>query len=265
MNLNSLKVYFQPNGSISKSSMFRLGLLQFLVFMFLWQFFGPTSFPTPTEIGNALANLWNKENLSYFLLTSVFWNVMVIVISTTVSLILAYSTVMPFMVPIVNLIAKIRFMGIAGWLYFFIIFAPNSEMAKLYLVLFGMIGFFVSSILNIVVKVTRDEKNYPRTLKMGEWRVVLNTTVRGKLPEVFDVVRDCAAMGLLVLVMVEASFKSQGGLGGLLENMRKVMHYDQVFAIQFVIMAYGMLQDSGIYGLKRWICPHAFIKLEGKK
>ncbi len=48
----------------------------------------------------------------------------------------------------------------------------------------------------------------------------------------------------------------------MLLNQNKHFHLAEVFAIQFLILFVGLLQDYGIGVLKRLVCPYASLALE---
>jgi NitT/TauT family transport system permease protein len=66
----------------------------------------------------------------------------------------------------------------------------------------------------------------------------------------------------MMLTMVEGISRSEGGVGAMLLNQSKHFHLSEVFAIQFLILFVGMLQDYGIGVLRRLCCPYADLKLE---
>jgi NitT/TauT family transport system permease protein len=68
--------------------------------------------PKPGEVLNAFGDLW-EQGLGAELITSFYLNIQAIAVSTVVSLLLAYATVMPFFRPIVALLSKLRF-SVAG-------------------------------------------------------------------------------------------------------------------------------------------------------
>ena len=74
--------------------------------------------------------------------------------------------------------------------------------------------------------------------------------------------RQNAAIGWMMLTMVEGISRAEGGVGAMLLNQNKHFHLAEVFAIQLLILLVGMLQDYGIGVLKRLLCPYADLTLE---
>src|SRR6516164_2080295 len=102
-----------PNRVISKQTVRWLVGFQLLVLFFTWVF-SPTVFlPKPVEVFHALSEMW-MEGLGGELITSFFLNLQAIALSTLLSLLLAYLTVIPFFRPIVALLSKLRFLSMVG-------------------------------------------------------------------------------------------------------------------------------------------------------
>ncbi len=80
---------------------------------------------------------------------------------------------------------------------------------------------------------------------MGEWRVVYEVVVIGQADKAFEVLRQNAAMGWMMLTMVEGISRSEGGVGAMLLNQNKHFHLSAVFAIQLTILLLGLAQDYG--------------------
>jgi NitT/TauT family transport system permease protein len=97
---------------------------------------------------------------------------------------------------------------------------------------------------------------------MGEWRVVWEVVVLGQVDRVFDVLRQNAAIGWMMLTMVEGMSRSEGGVGALLLNQNKHFHLSAVFAIQITILLLGLAQDYGIGAVRRLFCPYADLCVE---
>ena len=133
---------------------------------------------------------------------------------------------------------------------------------KVALLVFGMSVFFVTSMLDVVLAIPKDRFDHARTLRMGEWRVVWEVVVLGTIDKAFDVLRQNAAIGWMMLTMVEGISRSEGGIGAMLLSQNRHFHLAEVFAIQLLILIVGILQDYGIGGIRRLVCPYADLTLE---
>src|ERR1700757_1064874 len=259
--MNQAVNVLSPNRVISKQTVRWLVGFQLLMLFVIW-FFSPTVFlPKPREVFQALGEMW-VQGLGAELITSFYLNLQAIALSTVLSLLLAYLTVIPFFRPIVSLLSKLRFLSMVGLTFFFTLMATTGHELKLYLLVFSVSVFFVTGMAEVVAAIPKEKFDLARTLRMGEWRVVYEVVILGQADKAFEVLRQNAAMGWMMLTMVEGISRSEGGVGAMLLNQNKHFHLAEVFAIQILILVLGMTQDYGIGVTKRLLCPYSALTLE---
>jgi NitT/TauT family transport system permease protein len=252
-----------PNRVISKGTLRWLVGFQLLMLLSIW-IFSPTVFlPKPKEVFQALGDLW-FEGLGGELITSFLLNIEAIAISAVLSLLLAYLTVIPFFRPVVALLSKLRFLSMVGLTFFFTLMATSGHELKLFLLVFSVSVFFVTGMAEVVASIPKEKFDLARTLRMGEWRVVYEVIILGQADKAFEVLRQNAAMGWMMLTMVEGISRSEGGVGAMLLNQNKHFHLSAVFAIQLTILVLGLAQDYAIGVLRKIFCPYADLTLERK-
>jgi NitT/TauT family transport system permease protein len=261
--MNDAVALFSPNAVISKNTVRILVITQVLIVLAMWIFSPFALLPRPTEVLSALGDLW-QQGLGAELITSFYLNIQAIALATVVSLLLAYATVLPFFRPIVALLSKLRFLSLVGLSFFFTLMARSGHELKLSLLVFSVSVFFITGMADVINSVPRDMFHLARTLRMGEWRVVWEVIVLGQIDKVFDVLRQNAAIGWMMLTMVEGVVRSEGGIGTILLDQNHHFHLAAVFAIQLTILALGLLQDYGIGLTKNLLCPYAALTLERK-
>ncbi len=233
--MNQAIEVLSPNRVISKQTVRWLVGFQLLMLLFIW-IFSPTVFlPKPKEV-----------------------------LTTLLSLGMAYLTVIPFFRPIVTLLSKLRFLSMVGLTFFFTLMATTGHELKLYLLVFSVSVFFVTGMAEVVASIPKEKYDLARTLRMGEWRVVYEVVIIGQADKAFEVLRQNAAMGWMMLTMVEGISRSEGGVGAMLLNQNKHFHLSAVFAIQLTILVLGLAQDYGIGLLRELFCPYADLTLERK-
>lgn len=251
---------FKINQNISKRVASELVLIQ-VIFFFLFWYVTPTGIiPKPHEIFSAFGDLWN-EGIAVDLKTSFVLNVQALLITSVLSMFLSYLTTIPFFRPIVAVLTKLRFLSLVGLTVVFTLLSTGSHSLKLLLLVFGMSVFFLTS-MGEVSAATKEELDYARTLRMGELHVVWEVVILGKMDKAIEVMRDNAAMGWMMLTMVEGLARSEGGIGVLLLNQNKHFHLDAVFAIQFSVIFLGLGQDYAIGWIKDLLCPYAKLEME---
>ncbi len=217
--------------------------------------------PKPLDMLEAFPHLMEKGLIGN-LISSLLLNVEALLLTSAIGLLLSYLTVLPWMRPFVATVTKFRFLGFTGLTFFFTLATSDGHSLKLSILTFAMVVYFVTSMADVVSNIPRASFDYARTLRMGEWRVVWEVVVRGTRDQAIDVMRQNAAIGWMMLTMVEALVRSEGGIGTLLLNEDKHFKLSSVFALQLVILAVGLAFDAGLAWIKRVLCPYAFLKLE---
>lgn len=261
--MKKLLAIFSPNKSLSKSTSSLLVAAQIAVILYVWCFGSFVFLPNPAETSHAFGELW-KEGLGTELITSFYLNLQSIGVALGVSLLLAYASVIPFFRPMIEFLSKLRFLSLAGLTFFFTMAASNGHELKLYLLVYSISVFFITSMADVLASIPKVQYDLARTLRMGEWRVVWEVIVLGQIDKVFDVLRQNAAIGWMMLTMIEGMSRSEGGIGAVLLNQNKHFHLSSVLAIQMVILIVGLGQDYAIGVLKNIFCPYAAITLERK-
>lgn len=257
-----LKHALTPNQAISKRTLGIITSFWIVCAFSIWIFEAPDIIPRPVEVIQGLTNLYQNEGLSFELWKSLKTNVEVILLSTLLSLSICYAAAMPVLRPVAEALSKARFLGLSGLLVIFMSVFAGGHSLKIALMTFGMSAYNIANMSNVLANITKDVKDHARTLRMGEWQVVWEVHIRGTLHKAFDVIRDNAAIGWMMLTMVEGLVRSGGGIGKLLLDENKHLNLGAVFAIQFVIVSVGMLQDYGLGGIKNMVCPYARLTLE---
>ena len=218
--------------------------------------------PQPGEVFGALRSLWFTQGLGRELATSFAMNVEALAWTVAVSLALSYLTVLPAFRPIAIAVYKGRFLGLIGLTFAFTLVVGGGHPLKVSLLVFGMTVFFVTSMAAVVAEIPRDRFDHARTLRMSEWKVVWEVVVLGTADKAIEVLRQNAAIGWMMLTMVEGIARSEGGVGALLLSQSKHFRLAEVFAIQLTILTVGLAQDYAIGALKRLVCPYADLTLE---
>lgn len=257
-----VKNAFVPNRAVSPAAMKLLVMGQAAAALVFWWLSPIQVLPNPAEVATALRRLWLEEGLGRELITSFSLNLQALAWTVVISLLLSYLTVVPFFRPITAAASKGRFLGLIGLTFVFTLLLGGGRPLKLALLVFGMTVFFVTSMADVVASIPKDAFDHARTLRMGEWRAVWEVVVLGTKDKAVEVLRQNAAIGWMMLTMVEGISRSEGGVGAMLLNQNKHFHLAEVFAIQILILVVGVLQDYAIGWLKRLVAPYAELTLE---
>lgn len=235
-----------------------------VVLGFVWILGTEFSLPSPSEIPGAWLHLVRNEGLIYELGVSLRLNVEAILLSALVSIGFAYMSIDRFMQPAVMALSKFRFFGMAGFVIIFTRFFGGGHALKVALLVFGMSSFFITSMIDVVSSATKAEFDHARSLKMSRWRAVYEVVILGKADLAFDALRQNAAIGWMMLTMVEGMVRFEGGVGVIMLNESKYRNLAAVFAAQLMVLFVGIVQDYMIAWFKNVCCPYAKLTTENK-
>jgi NitT/TauT family transport system permease protein len=261
---DGIQAAFSPNRTLSPSAMQILIAVQVVVALVIWLISPYKILPRPGEVFEALGHLWMREGLGQDLIASFKVNLEALLLTAGISLVLSYLTVLPFFRPIVAAVSKGRFLSLFGFTFVFMLMVGGGHRLKLSLLVFGMTVFFLTSMAAVIAAIPKTAFDHARTLRMSEWQVVWEVVVLGTADTAFEVMRQNAAIGWMMLTMVEGLVRSEGGVGVMLLNQYKHMNLAEVFAIQLVILIVGLLQDTAIGLVRKIVCPYADLTLERK-
>ncbi|HEU0050576.1 MAG TPA: nitrate ABC transporter permease [Patescibacteria group bacterium] len=252
---------FKPFAMISRNTLRIVAFGCAALAILVWYTGAPSVIPRPFEVIQAFKRLWFEEGLSRDLGSSLYLNVEALFWTALISLTLSYLVIVPFFRPLVVFFSKLRFLGPTGVVFIFTLIVGGGHPLKVWMLVFGMSVFFVTSMATVVLSVSEDELNHARTLRMSEWRVAWEVIILGTRARAFEVFQDVAAMGWMMLTMVEGLSRSEGGLGAVLLNQNKRLRLDSVFAVMTLVVIIGLLQDVLIGKARRWACPYADLRL----
>lgn len=226
----------------------------------LWGVGTGYSLPTPFEILHAWKTLLSEGLLYELLFVSFRLNLEVILLSTLISLTLAYSSVdKNFRYPS-KVLASLRFLGMAGFTIVLQRFFGGGHTLKVVMLTIIMTTFMTTSMLDVVQSATPQEYNHARTLKMGRLRSIYDVVILGKRDLAFDALIQNAAIGWMSLTMVEGLVKFEGGIGLMMINEAKYRNMAPIFALQLTTLVVGIGQDFFLKWLKGVCCPYTKLR-----
>lgn len=229
------------------------------VIMLAWAMLPGKIIPSPAAVVGALPRLWLEDGLGQDLLTSVILNLQAGVLMSLVSLLVAYSSVVPLLQPLSVIFSAGRFNSFVGLPLLLTIMIGNAHAIKLVLLAVAMSVFSVPAIVDIIHNIPAEKFEDARVLRMNPWRVTWEVVILGRIDEAIDVLRTNIGMGFMLLPMVEGLFRSEGGIGVLVLMENKYLRLDAVYCIVLVTMGVGLLQDRAIIWLKQTFCPYTFL------
>lgn len=253
---------FLPNRKIAANGVRAIIAVEVVLALALW-IKSPFKFlPSPGEVAHAFSDLWATQGLGHELIASFQLNLTALALSAVISTVLAYLTVIPVFRPIVAAVSKGRFLSLAGFTLIFMVVFGGGRNLQVAMLVAGVTVFYVTSMASVIGSIPKGDLDHARTLRMSEWRVVWEVVVLGTGEKAFEVLRQNAAIGWMMLTLVEGAVRSGGGIGAMLLNEMKYFKLPEVYAIQIAILIVGLLQDGAIALIRRLFCPYADLTLE---
>jgi NitT/TauT family transport system permease protein len=247
---------FKPFATISRQNFLIMVILQLLFILVVWQLSPGGLIPGPLPIVKALGELLTGSLLADNLLVSLLLTVKAMFYSVLITLIFSYLSVLPFFRSVAQLIVKCRYLTLTGLIFIFTLLTKDGGALKLSLLMFGIVPFFTTSFLAVIVRTPAQEYELCQTLGYNRWQTLYEVIVVGKADQVFEIVRQNFAIAWMMITMVEGLNMSEGGIGALLIKYNKYNDLPYVLALQAVIFGIGLFFDFSLGSLRKWLFPY---------
>jgi len=247
---------FRPFEKISHTTALTLVTLQAIVFLSLWQSLPAGLIPSPLKIGEGLGGLITSSLLWDNVLVSLVLTLKALFFSVLITLVFSYLSVVPFFRPIAQFIVKCRYLTLTGLIFIFTLLTRDGSQLKLSLLVFGIVPFFTTSFMSVIMQTNTQEFELCQTLGYSRWQCLYEVIIVGKADQVFDIVRQNFAIAWMMITMVEGLSMSEGGIGTLLIKYNKYNDLVHVIALQTVIFGLGLFFDYLLKVLRNWFFPY---------
>jgi len=247
---------FQPFRKISRHTFITMVVLQVITTLVLWHVFSDGLIPKPMNVAKAFVGLLSTRLLMDNILVSLILTLKAMLYSIVITLFFSYLSVLPFFRGIAMFLVKCRYLTLTGLIFIFTLLTQNGSQLKLSLLIFGIVPFFVTSFLAVIVNINRQEYELCKTLGYNNWQTLYEVIIVGKADQVLEILRQNFAIAWLMITLVEGLSMSEGGVGTLLIKYNKYNDLTNVLALQLVIFMIGIGFDYLLGSLKRWLFPY---------
>jgi NitT/TauT family transport system permease protein len=211
--------------------------------------------PHPLKIITAFGHLLTTRLLLDNMLVSLLLTLQALVYSILITLIFSYLSVIPFFHSIAQFIVKCRYLTLTGLIFIFTLLTKDGSQLKLSLLIFGIVPFFTTSFLSVILRINKQEYELCQTLGYNRWQTLYEVVIVGKADQVFEILRQNFAIAWMMITMVEGLSMSEGGIGALLIKYNKYNDLTNVLALQAMIFAIGLFFDYLLGTLRNWLFP----------
>jgi NitT/TauT family transport system permease protein len=244
-----------PNGHVDQNIRLYLRLGWLVVAALLWTTLKPTIQPSLMEILTALPELF-QHGLIEAVQSSLWTNIKALVLSTLIALPLAYCSRIPLVEPVARAVSQLRFLSPTIFFLLLLFWLRDANKVKVWMLVMAEVFFLATTMINAVQNIPQDSFDEARVLRMDAWTSMWYVTVRGTLDAALEAIRDNAAIGWSMLTMVESIVRSQGGVGIMILNQERGMHFEIIYGIALAVLVVGLTQDWLLRELRRQLCPH---------
>lgn len=253
---------FQPFGKINKQTLVIMIVLQVIITLLVWQTTSDGLIPKPGNVATAFGQLLTTKLFIDNMLVSLALTLKAMLCSIIITLVFAYLSVIPFFKSIAQFIVKCRYLTLTGLIFIFTLLTKDGSELKLSLLVFGIVPFFTTSFLSVIINIDKQEYELCKTLGYNNWQTLYEVIIVGKADQVFEILRQNFAISWLMITMVEGLSMSEGGIGTLLIKYNKYNDITNVVAIQLVLFLIGLSFDYILGLTTHWLFPHSKLKQE---
>jgi len=258
--MKTMKTIFQPFGQLSRQVFFTMLVAQVVIALVLWQVGSNGLIPSPLQVKKAFLQLLSTRVLWENILVSLGLTLQAMLYSIAITLFFAYLSVLPFFRGLANFLVKCRYLTLTGLIFIFTLLTKDGSQLKLSLLVFGIVPFFVTSFLSVIMAIDKQEYELCKTLGYNNWQTLYEVIIVGKADQVLEILRQNFAIAWLMITLVEGLSMSEGGIGTLLIKYNKYNDIANVMALQGIIFIIGIGFDYGLGSLRKWLFPYAGLK-----
>ncbi len=214
--------------------------------------------PSPTNVIEALGNLWSKGYLSKDIGSSFTRVSLGFLFSAMVAIPLGimmgtFASIRALFEPIIGIV---RYMPAPAFIPLLIIYLGIDEAPKIALIFIGTVFFNVLMIMDSVKFVPRDLIETTYTLGGNRWQVLSQVISPYIVPRIIDTFRVNMAASWNLVVVAELLAATEG-LGKRILLAQKFLKTDEIFACLIVLGLIGFAIDLFFRLLLRFTCKWA--------
>lgn len=253
--------FLQPFNTLPKKYFSLLVLAESILFILAWFKFGMALIPTPFEVLSTIIELLKSSIFYESLVTSGFLTIKAMFCAALIALIFSYGYFINLIRPLSFFVLKFRFVPLSGLVFLFTLMTSTGSELKLWLLIFGMVPFFTTSLISNFDSINTQEYDLCKTLRMNSWRMWFEVVIMGRLDQVVETMRQNFAITWLMITMIEGLSMSEGGLGVMLIKTNRPINLSKAFALLIVIFFVGMLFDLLLGKIRTWLFPYTNLEV----
>jgi len=200
--------------------------------------------PTPQKTWNAFLELKNEDNLLGNMLFSIRINVIGYLKCIVAALVVGFAIGLSPRVRTMfsQQVNALRFVPITALMGIFIAISGLTIATKINFLAFGIWVYLVPVVVQRIDEVNTTHLQMMKTLGASFWQTVRFVTWRSVIARLSDDIRILVGISWTYIIVAELA-GIQGGLGSLIFLGERQSNVGKVYAVIFIIVAIGILQD----------------------
>lgn len=253
MSIKNLVLPFKKLSDFEKN----LSIITLTAFLALFWFTSEADYiPTPLEIVKSFPRLFEKDIVGSFI-KSLGFCFKCMFNAAIISIIITYLSVLPIFRVAAEFTRKFRFLPSTGLSFLFMKVTNNISEQQTWMMTWGITTWLVYGMIGVALSITDKDIMYAKSIKLNRWQMMRELLIKGKVADLFMVIVGNFAISWMLLSYIENISKVNGGIGVILAESNKYFKFDEVYAIQILILITGILVDWGLRTLKDFLFPYS--------
>lgn len=247
-----------PFGRSSYWTTILLAIATAVVLVLFWQVCTGSGslIPGPLAVLKRFFAIVGTKDFLSNLFVSIGLTIKGMLIAILIALAIGYLSVIPVFRPLARFIVKCRYLTITGLFFIFILVTKDADKLKLSLLIFGIVPFFVTSMMAVIANIQTEEYDAARTLRYNQWETLRELIIVGRMDQILEIIRQNFAIAWIMIVTVESSALSGGGIGAMLYRYNRYNDLRTTLSLQIVILLLGIGIDQLLLVMRRQLFPY---------
>lgn len=234
-----------------------LSIITLIAFLALFWFTSKAEYiPTPLEIARSFPRLFEKDIVGSFI-KSLGFCFKCMFNAAIISIVVTYLSVLPIFRVVAEFTRKFRFLPSTGLSFLFMKVTHNISEQQSWMMTWGITTWLVYGMIGVALSITDKDIMYAKSIKLNRWQMMRELLIKGKAADLFMVIVGNFAISWMLLSYIENISKVNGGIGVILAESNKYFKFDEVYAIQILILITGILVDWSLRLLKDFLFPYS--------
>jgi NitT/TauT family transport system permease protein len=261
--MSFLKKSFELRGSFSKKTTTKISIIGFIIMVVLWEVIASLNgnvsklLPTPSSVVLTIPELFYHNNLMNDIILSVernfFGYFKAILYAIPIGFIIGLLPICRALFS--KYIDAIRFLPLAATTGIFILWYGIGEEVKVNFLAFSIFVYLLPIVIQRIDEVETVYLQTAKTMGASKWQIIKTIFIPAVFSKIFDDIRVMVAISWTYIVIAEL-INATGGLGHKIQILARQSNTEGVFALLFIIIFLGVVQDFIFKLLDKLIFKH---------